>query len=307
MELVDLRHLSPSALEELLEEEVRGWRERLRWNFRPSADLVLRYVGMHALDGLALIEGGRAEGYTYFVAEERKGLVGDLYVSNARRTEETERRLLEETVEAIFRAPAVRRVEAQLMMMGGLAEGPAGARAHLRRFLVAPLGGAGRLAERDTPQVLYEPWTMRWMDGASHLIAEVYAGHVDSRINDQYQSTAGARRFLQNIVQYPGCGQFHAPASWVALEAATGRLAGVSLASVVADQVGHITQICVAPWMKGRGAGYELLRRTMKTLLLEGCREVTLTVTDENRHAIELYERVGFGTLTSFDAYVWGD
>jgi ribosomal protein S18 acetylase RimI-like enzyme len=45
----------------------------------------------------------------------------------------------------------------------------------------------------------------------------------------------------------------------------------------------------------------------MKTLLLEGCREVTLTVTDENRHAIELYERVGFGTLTSFDAYVWGD
>jgi ribosomal protein S18 acetylase RimI-like enzyme len=45
----------------------------------------------------------------------------------------------------------------------------------------------------------------------------------------------------------------------------------------------------------------------MRTLVVEGCREVTLTVTDENRQAIELYERVGFRTLTSFDAYVWGE
>jgi ribosomal protein S18 acetylase RimI-like enzyme len=307
MELVDLRQLTPAALEGLLEEEVRGWREQLCWNFRPSADLVLRYVGMHALDGLALMHGSEAIGYSYFVAEERKGLVGDLYVRASSRTEDNERRLLQSTVELIFQAPAVKRVEAQLMMMGGLSEPPAGARAHLRRFLIAALAGAGRLPEKDTPRVLYEPWTMRWMDAASHLISEVYSGHVDSQINDQYRSAGGARRFLQNIVQYPGCGQFHAPASWLALEAATGRLSGLSLASLVADQVGHVTQICTAPWLQGRGAGYELLRRTMKTLLVEGCQEVTLTVTDENRHAIGLYERVGFRTLTSFDAYVWGE
>lgn len=304
---MDLRHLTPTALQGLLEEEVRGWRERLCWNFRPSADLVQRYVGMHALDGLALMNGSEAIGYTYFVAEERKGLIGDLYVRAAERSEGNERQLLQSTVELIFRAPTVKRVEAQLMMMRGLSQPPAGARAHLRRFLIAPLAGAGRLPEKDTPQVLYEPWTMRWMEAASHLIAEVYSGHVDSQINDQYRSATGARRFLQNIVQYPGCGQFHAPASWMALDAATGRLAGVSLASLVEDQVGHITQICVAPWLKGRGAGYELLRRTMRTLVVEGCREVTLTVTDENRQAIELYERVGFRTLTSFDAYVWGE
>jgi len=306
MELVELRHLTTQAMEGLLEEEVRAWMDRLRWNFRPSADLVRRYVAMRALDGLALMEGSEAVGYTYFVAEERKGLIGDLYVKAAARTRGVEHRLLEATAQAIFRAPAVKRVEAQLMMMSDGVERPAGATGYLRRFLLAPLDGAGRLAERDTPGVLYEPWTMRWLDAASHLIAEVYADHIDSRINDQYQSPVGARRFLQNIVQYPGCGQFHQPASWVALEAATGRLAGLSLSSLVADSVGHITQICVAPWLQGRGAGYELLRRTMRTLLLEGCREATLTVTDRNRHAIELYERTGFATLRTFEAYVWG-
>ena len=62
---------------------------------------------------------------------------------------------------------------------------------------------------------------------------------------------SGARRFLYNIVQYPGCGSFFRPASLVALERDTGELAGLSLASVVAPEVGHITQICVAPSHRG--------------------------------------------------------
>ena len=40
------------------------------------------------------------------------------------------------------------------------------------------------------------------------LIAAAYKGHVDATINDQYGSVTGARRFIHNIVQYPGCGRF---------------------------------------------------------------------------------------------------
>ena len=58
-----------------------------------------------------------------------------------------------------------------------------------------------------------EKWSDHYQDAAAQLIAAAYTGHVDSRINDQYRSAAGARRFLYNIVQYPGCGAFYRPAS----------------------------------------------------------------------------------------------
>ena len=91
-----------------------------------------------------------------------------------------------------------------------------------------------------------EKWYDHYQDAAAQLIAAAYAGHIDSRINDQYRTSAGARRFLHNIVQYPGCGAFYRPASFAAFEGVSGRLCGMSLASLVAPEAGHITQICVA-------------------------------------------------------------
>jgi ribosomal protein S18 acetylase RimI-like enzyme len=150
-----------------------------------------------------------------------------------------------------------------------------------------------------------EKWSDHYTDAAAQLISAAYHGHVDSRINDQYRSAAGARRFLYNIVQYPGCGSFYRPASYAAFEAATGRLCGVSLASLVAEECGHITQICVSPTVRGTGVGHELLRQSLTTLRDMGCRSASLTVTSSNDDAVSLYERVGFRTVRRFSAYVW--
>ena len=38
-----------------------------------------------------------------------------------------------------------------------------------------------------------ETWSDHYQDAAAQLIAAAYAGHIDSRINDQYRSVAGAR------------------------------------------------------------------------------------------------------------------
>ena len=84
---------------------------------------------------------------------------------------------------------------------------------------------AAQLPERKLPQsVLIDNWTERKQDDAGALIVSAYQGHIDSQINDQYRSPAGARRFLLNIIQYPGCGSFFQPASFVALDGATGKL-----------------------------------------------------------------------------------
>jgi ribosomal protein S18 acetylase RimI-like enzyme len=82
-------------------------------------------------------------------------------------------------------------------------------------------------------------------------------------------------------------------------------LCGISLASVVARECGHITQICVSGSVRGTGIGYELLRRSLTTLRDIGCRSASLTVTAANDDAVALYERVGFHTARRFSAYVW--
>ena len=84
-----------------------------------------------------------------------------------------------------------------------------------------------------------------------------------------------------------------------------GGLCGLSLASMVAPNCGHITQICVTPEVHGTGVGHALLRQSLLALRDAGCRSASLTVTAANESAVALYERVGFQTIRRFSAYVW--
>jgi GNAT superfamily N-acetyltransferase len=306
--VVELRRVTTDQLSPLLEEETAAWRADLDWDFSPSADLVRRFVHMQALSGYALMLGGRAIGYSYYVCEEGKGLIGDVYVRREFRSFENENALLEAVLDAMWRTSGVRRVEAQFMMLSSPLDRPLprshGFRMYPRYFMQAPLGGASSFPEKQIPGISLLPWTVSRQEDTARLIAIAYQGHVDSLINDQYRSPGGARRFLMNIVQYPGCGAFFAPASFAAQDADR-RLRGVSLASMVAPDVGHITQVCVSPQDRGSGLGYELMRQSLTALAFHGCRSVSLTVTTSNESAVRLYERMGFVTRRNFAAYVW--
>ena len=307
-ELLDLRRLSSADLSLLVEEEVRDWREMLDWDFSKSAELVQRFVDLHALHGFALMENGEAVGYSYFVYEERKGLVGDLYVRRESRSTDAERRLLDAVLKALISA-RVRRIESQLMMARSIQPGPTpGAQwlsTYERNFMMLELDRAVLPPSRLRRRVFVEKWSEHYQESAAQLISNAYTGHVDSDINDQYRSVSGARRFLFNIVQYPGCGSFFKPASFAAFEVETGRMCGICLASLVSASCGHITQVCVSPWTRGAGVGYELLRQSLEALRAFGCRRTSLTVTASNTGAVELYERIGFRTTEKFSAYVW--
>src|SRR3984893_6384691 len=141
--IVDLRHLRPGDLDPLLDEETEVWRETLDWDFRGSAGLVRRFLDMQALNGYSLVMNGDPVGYCYFVSEERKGLIGDLYVMKEFVTAENEERLLSAVVDRLIATPFVKRIESQLMM---LRTGPAitlpqrrFARAHIRNFMEVDL------------------------------------------------------------------------------------------------------------------------------------------------------------------------
>ncbi len=304
-----MRNLGASDLEPLLDEEIAAWSAELQWDFGKSAELVRRFVDMRALQGAAVVQEGRVLGYSYYVIEDTKALIGDLYVRSQERTAAREAALIEGAIQSLTEFPAVTRVEAQLMM---LSFDPARtlplndhASVFERVFMRIPLSIA-RLEPAPASRPFYiETWSDFYQEGAAQAIAEAYEGHVDSLINDQYRTVHGARRFLQNIIQYPGCGTFFRPASFIAFDGVSGKLCGISLASLVAHESGHVTQICVTPGVRGKGVGRNLLHRSLLALRQAGCRTASLTCTRENRGAVKLYEKVGFRIAKRFAAFVW--
>ena len=89
----------------LLDEETQAWRDTLDWDFRGSAGLVRRFLEIQALNGYALLINGYPVGYCYYVAEERKGLIGDLYVMKDFLSVENEERLLGAVVQGLMKTP----------------------------------------------------------------------------------------------------------------------------------------------------------------------------------------------------------
>jgi len=261
------------------------------------------------LNGSALVAGGAVTGYIYYVLEENKGLIGDVYVKRAFRTVERENGLLDSVLRPIMANPAISRVECQLMMLqtvpGREAPRAQYLRTFERNFMRLDLREAALREGVVRRPVYLEKWLDQYQDPAAQLIAAAYTGHIDGHVNDQYRSAAGARRFLYNIVQYPGCGVFYRPASYAAFEAGSGRMCGISLASLVAPGCGHVTQICVTPEVAGTGVGHALLRQSLLALRSAGCGSASLTVTAANEGAVALYERVGFQTIRRFSACVW--
>ena len=84
VEILDLRHFSSTDLRPLLDEEVETWGSLLCWDYRSSAEMILRYVDAKILPGYAAVERGSIIGYSFFVYEGSKGVVGDLFVSPRR-------------------------------------------------------------------------------------------------------------------------------------------------------------------------------------------------------------------------------
>ena len=153
-------------------------------------------------------------------------------------------------------------------------------------------------------ELLLRRWAAADFQPAAELIHLAYAGHIDSRINDQYRTLAGSLRFLHNIVRFPGCGVFEASQSWVLEDRRSGTLRGVLLCSRVASDVAHITQLCVAPDLRGQHLGAYLLSHAADHLTRAGYAAITLTVSEENSAALSLYRTAGFRTRRRFDAAV---
>jgi ribosomal protein S18 acetylase RimI-like enzyme len=313
VEILDLRHFSSADLRPLLNQEVEAWGSLLCWDYRSSAEMILRYVDAKILPGYAAVERGNIVGYSFFVYEGSKGVMGDLFVSPRRVDARViESQMAQHVIETLQQSPGIHRVEAQLLthQAGHLAAGfiAAGFQRYRRLFLSLVLSGSNAPAIPSfvvPKDVQVRRWTEQDYQPAAAVITAAYRGHIDSEINDQYRTHAGSIRFLNNIVRFPGCGVFDAESSFSAIHRPTNSLVGLILCSRVKEDVGHVTQVCLLPEYRGQKIGENLLACTANSLRQRHFNLLSLTVTEMNQRAVDLYRRLGFEERSVFDAFVW--
>jgi len=314
LEILDLRHFSARQLRPLLESEAGIWQQRLRWNYRGSTELLLQYLDSHILPGFAALDRGRICGYAFCVYEGNKAIIGDAYAvgGNQEQALQTTHVLLEHLLDLLLNSPGIHRIESQLLLYnaGALHQAfqPVGFTSYPRLFMEYNFepGTWEQLhpAPEFLPDVQVRCWSPDDYQAAAELIHEAYTGHIDARINDQYCSLHGSLRFLHNIVRFPGCGVFDAQHSWVLRESGTGALIGIVLCSRVADEVAHITQLCITGRRRGHHLGKALLTHCLRHVAASGFKAITLTVTEANLKAVRLYQETGFSTQHRFEAMV---
>lgn len=314
LEILDLRHFSAASLRPLLETEARVWSQRLEWDYRPSANLLLQYLDSRVLPGYVAVESGRVSGYVFCVYEDHKAVIGDVFAILPQQVNSTSTevgtRLLECLIELLQHSPGVDRIESQLLLH------PHGELS--RPFLVTGFSIYRRLFMRrdlvgDIPQasvalpsdLQMRAWREDDFNAAARLISAAYSEHLDSHINDQYRSVGGSLRFLHNIVRFPGCGYFDAASSRLLLRKGSNELVGLILCSRVREDVAHVTQICIVKEERGRGLGRMLIENCAASLKPQGFRALTLTVTAGNEEAVSLYRRANFQVTHDFDAMLW--
>ena len=329
IEILDLRHFAAPMLRPVLEAEGDLWRQRLHWDYRISSRLLLQYLDSHMLPGYAAVEDGRVVGYVFCVYEETKAVIGDVFAlpsppggesvrensilsldASDPQSHAVEETMLGHLLELLVNSPQVDRIESQLLLhpSGTYSEvfRLAGFQIYRRMLMSLPLQGNEAAPKITLPGGLeLRQWRDEDLNPAGRLIAAAYSGHPDGVINDQYRSVHGSIRFLANIVRYSGCGVFSPTCSHVMVDKASRELVALVLGSRVSPESGHITQICVHPEFRRHGLARMLLSLTSSAFVRLGVGEISLTVTESNTEAIELYRATGYGCAHTFDAAVW--
>jgi ribosomal protein S18 acetylase RimI-like enzyme len=314
-EILDLRHFAGGMLRPVLEAEGALWNQRLHWDYRASARLLMQYLDNHMLPGYAAVANDLVTGYVFCIYEETKAVIGDVFAmadqpANGTSTHELEETLLRHLLELLVNSPQVERIESQLLVHpSGLHAAvfrEAGCKLYRRLFMMHPLKDLWTPPQVDLPSELeLRPWRDEDLAPAARLISEAYRNHPDSLINDQYRSVHGSMRFLNNIVRYAGCGTFSAPTSHVVVHRTNREFVGLILGSRVSAESGHITQVCVHPHFRRHGMARMLLAKAAFHFMRQGATEISLTVTEANESAVDLYLAEGYTCKHKFDAAVW--
>jgi len=308
----DLRYLPISYLDEnallpLMREEEKSWMSDLCWDYSSIRQILASFIRQKLLPGYAAVDGNSAVGYTYFLVNQAKGIIGAVYVSQTSAAQTAVEELLLLTVSSLKDSQNIRRVEAQIMPFNNLNLTASftqhGFSYYPRYYLDLDLSCCRKNPGPDLQEEII-PWSSSYLERAAEMSMISYRSQTDSEICEDYRSRAGCESYLRSLVENPGCGVFIPEASFMALDG-QGLPCGFLISSRISAKAGMIPQIAVHPSYQGRGVGNTLMRLSFEQLKSLGLQTVSLTVTKKNRRAFEWYQRLGFRIRKEFGAYVW--
>ncbi|HSR70002.1 MAG TPA: GNAT family N-acetyltransferase [Acidobacteriota bacterium] len=297
-----------NRLEPLFQEEIECWRRELHWDFSPSAQLIRRFVSSQSLPGFVLEGSGRELlGYTYFIANNPVGFIGDLFMPEAHSSFKGYQMLLDKAVQSLTSRPQVKRIECQIISFNLPLKDlflEKGFQALPRCFLTYDLRRQQEEPAGQPNGFRVEKWQRRYFEAAARTVQDSYRSSPDFELCYDYQSLQGCSRFLRNLIDNPGCGTFQPSTTLLAMDA-EGEVCGVLVTSLISPRTGMIPQISISRRWQGRGVGTHLLRRYFAVARRQGLRRITLSVSAANEGAHRLYRRMGFELKKSFHAFLW--
>jgi ribosomal protein S18 acetylase RimI-like enzyme len=307
----DLRYLPISYLDEtlllpLMQEEEKAWMADLCWDYSSVSQILLSFIRQKHLPGYVAIGKDNAVGYTYFLVNQTKGIIGALYASKTGQSQEAVEELLTLTIASLKDQP-VRRIEAQIMPFNGLNLTATfvqqGFSYYPRYFLDLDLRSYRKSGGTTSVEKMV-PWSAAYLAQAAEMSLNSYRNQTDAEICEDYCTRQGCEGYLRSLVENPGCGIFMPETSFIALDK-QGAPCGFLLCSRISGEAAMIPQIAVHPSHQGMGVGNALMSLSFEQLKARGFRSVSLTVTKKNRRAFEWYQRLGFKIRKEFGAYVW--
>lgn len=307
MELVPLSRLRSHVLKELLNEERGEWLRVLSWDYTEPQRTLSMMVDLVTLPGFVALENHRPVGYTFYLEELGRGLIGNCFVSREFEGRDVDGQLLNSAIHRLQASAAVRRIESQFISFGRWEMNRFFEDRHFRRFERCFMVRKCQI-DAGTPSpadVELKQWSLQDLISASRLTVDAYQNLIDREVTSHYHSIRGCENFLSSIIQRPGCGIFLPEASYSAWDRQSRELVGFVLTSRISHQNGHIPQIVVSSRYQGKGIGACLLGRAIRFLAINGYETVSLTVTENNTAAVNVYKRFKFSVHFRFPAFVW--
>ena len=94
LKYIPISRLDEALLQPLMEDEERMWKADLDWDYAPIRQVLVAFIKQKLLPGYAAIADSKALGYTYFLINQSKGVIGALYAMNASHSQEAVDELL---------------------------------------------------------------------------------------------------------------------------------------------------------------------------------------------------------------------
>jgi ribosomal protein S18 acetylase RimI-like enzyme len=292
----------------LLDEEAAHWEADLHWDFSSVRAAVAGGVERGTLNGRVLSDGVRPVGYSYYLADSGRTIVGSIFTTRAHRGKGLEEQLTDEVIADARAGSGCGRLECQTLFCTAFAANErfrdAGFEGRPRHYMRLDLRrhlptGDSQLAAG----FRLRPVRRSDLHAAAEIVYRSHQGSVDAALNLTYATPSACRTFVDTLVLRAGCGRFDPDASQL-VEGPRGP-AGVLLASRLSRTNGHVCQVSVVPEAQGRGLGLALMLVALRAFDRQGLATATLSVTANNEPAHRLYSLLGFHVWREFAAHAW--